>query len=267
MPRPMHSVDEPARPTARRSYFERDGVRLTRVEYTPCYVQGVHEHEFASVTLVMRGDSHERSEHDDHISQACTVLIKPPYAPHSNHYGTRNMASLQIAFTPSVVPAFPLGLDCTHLDGGAPAAAMLALLRATATLPGEALTPYVARALSTVAASLSAKPSRTMPEWLSEISVALTAESESPLSVRSLARDAGLHPVSLARAFRRHHGCSITEFVRRTRIVHASRRIAAGDASLVDIAAETGFADQPHFTRAFRTELGCTPGEFRNMVV
>jgi AraC family transcriptional regulator len=33
--------------------------------------------------------------------------------------------------------------------------------------------------------------------------------------------------------------------------------------SLTDIALATGFADQSHFTRAFRRVLGVTPGNWR----
>ena len=33
--------------------------------------------------------------------------------------------------------------------------------------------------------------------------------------------------------------------------------------SLTGIAAATGFADQSHFTAAFRREVGVTPGRFR----
>jgi AraC-like DNA-binding protein len=35
-----------------------------------------------------------------------------------------------------------------------------------------------------------------------------------------------------------------------------------GARSLADVAVSVGFADQPHFTRAFRTEMGLTPGGF-----
>jgi len=36
-----------------------------------------------------------------------------------------------------------------------------------------------------------------------------------------------------------------------------------GEGSLADVAAATGFADQSHFTAAFRRETGTTPGHFR----
>ena len=47
------------------------------------------------------------------------------------------------------------------------------------------------------------------------------------------------------------------------------RRLAAAQAQiaqrrpLVDVAVETGFADQAHFTRRFTAAFGITPGQYR----
>ena len=35
-----------------------------------------------------------------------------------------------------------------------------------------------------------------------------------------------------------------------------------GGAPLADVAFDAGFADQPHFTREFRTLVGCAPTDF-----
>jgi AraC-like DNA-binding protein len=39
------------------------------------------------------------------------------------------------------------------------------------------------------------------------------------------------------------------------------------DKSLADVAIETGFADQPHFTRTFSRVLGVSPGAWRRAVL
>ena len=139
-------------------------------------------------------------------------------------------------------------------------------LNATDIGSGDALTPYIIRAIDTIAEACERHPSTPIPDWLAHASEEIEAKTVDGVSVQDMARQLGLHPVSLARAFRHHHACSITEYLRRKRIVQASRRIAAGADSLADLAIESGFADQPHFTRAFRAELGCTPGEFRRLV-
>jgi AraC family transcriptional regulator len=72
-----------------------------------------------------------------------------------------------------------------------------------------------------------------------------------------------VHPGYLASAFRRHFGCTIGEFVRRQRIALACRALTDGDAPLADVAIEAGFADQSHFTRTFKRQLGMTPAAYR----
>jgi AraC-like DNA-binding protein len=50
--------------------------------------------------------------------------------------------------------------------------------------------------------------------------------------------------------------------IQRRRLQEASVRLRSDPASLADVAADLGYADQPHFTRDFRSVTGMTPGEF-----
>jgi AraC family transcriptional regulator len=74
-----------------------------------------------------------------------------------------------------------------------------------------------------------------------------------------------VHPVYLARAFRRHYGTSIGGFMLQCRIRLAMRRLATSADSISQIALECAFADQAHFTRLFRREAGMPPGQFRRV--
>lgn len=47
------------------------------------------------------------------------------------------------------------------------------------------------------------------------------------------------------------------------RIKKAQQMLASNDGSLSDVAAETGFSDQAHFTRIFRQLTGTTPSHWR----
>jgi AraC family transcriptional regulator len=128
-------------------------------------------------------------------------------------------------------------------------------------------TPLVADdlVLAALADLLRLAPSRLRgrrPAWLGRVVDLLHATCHRPPSLAALAREAGVHPMHLARAFRHHLGCSVGEMARQIRIDEACRRIAGGE-SLARVAAATGFADQSHFSRAFRQVVGTTPGRFR----
>jgi AraC family transcriptional regulator len=101
--------------------------------------------------------------------------------------------------------------------------------------------------------------------WLSDVRDLLHARTPRHLSLSELATAADVHPVHLARTFRREYGVTVAEYARNLRLEWAARQLA-GEGPLAQIAAEAGFADQSHFTRAFRRYAGVTPGRYRRLV-
>ncbi|HEY9290269.1 MAG TPA: AraC family transcriptional regulator [Microlunatus sp.] len=75
-------------------------------------------------------------------------------------------------------------------------------------------------------------------------------------------------PISgqLSRAFSQAMGISITCYRNRVRVGWGMDRLAAGEASLADLAADLGFADQAHLTRTFCQHLGHTPRTLRRLL-
>jgi len=77
------------------------------------------------------------------------------------------------------------------------------------------------------------------------------------------ARRQGLAAETLSRGFHRVFGIAPAAFRTETRARKAFVRIQAGYESLAAIAAESGFADQAHMSRATRSLTGNTPGYWR----
>jgi AraC family transcriptional regulator len=105
--------------------------------------------------------------------------------------------------------------------------------------------------------------SSTRPRWLDEARDRIHVELAARPSLTGLAQSVGVHPVTLARAFRRAFGCTVGEYVRGLRIERAARQLADTDLSLATIALDEGFADQSHFSNLFRRHTGLSPFEFR----
>jgi AraC family transcriptional regulator len=68
----------------------------------------------------------------------------------------------------------------------------------------------------------------------------------------------------LAREFRRHYGCTVTDYIRHLRIEFACRELLVSNASVVDIALRAGFADHSHLARTLRKDVGMSPTQFRS---
>lgn len=106
-------------------------------------------------------------------------------------------------------------------------------------------------------------PDRQSPRWLERARESVHQRFRQKFRLEDLARDAGVHPVHLAAAFRKHYRASVGDYIRRLRVECAARELERPGVALADIAARAGFADQPHLTRVFKQYLGLTPGEYR----
>lgn len=101
------------------------------------------------------------------------------------------------------------------------------------------------------------------PAWLRRIVEKLTAEYSERLTLDDLSREAGVHPVHLSRVFRKCLGVGIGEQVHRLRIRAACEQMLTPEISIAEISLASGYADQSHFTRAFRRVTGMTPAAFK----
>jgi len=171
---------------------------------------------------------------------------------------------------------------CLELDGAALDAAGMRLRAPAALLPARVgmhmvglyrhfmagtLSPLVlesaAYVLSGEVGDDDGAPERRFPRWLGRCLAHMHDEPAQPVSVRALAADAGVHPVHLAREFRRRFGCTPGEYLHKVRVRAACAAILRDGSTLASIAAEAGFADQAHLCRVFKAEVGCTPSAFR----
>jgi AraC family transcriptional regulator len=102
-----------------------------------------------------------------------------------------------------------------------------------------------------------------VPRWLDQVREIIAARLNETVSLQEMAEQVGVHPVHLARAWRKHFNCTIGEFIRRLRIEAACKEIACSDAPLSDIALGVGFYDQSHFSNTFKRIVGFTPAAYR----
>jgi len=86
------------------------------------------------------------------------------------------------------------------------------------------------------------------------------------IGLDALAAIAGLSPKHFARAFRQSTGMPPHRWLIERRIDRAKALLLTTDLSLAEIALACGFADQSHFTAAFRKLAGLTPGGYRQEI-
>ena len=230
-----------------------------------------HEHEHAYLSVIRGGSFTETYGRRTRVPAPGVLIVNPTGEAHSERMDAHPVSSLHIELGAGWLRAlFELG---PPLDR--PAA-----VRAEAIVPvGRRLLREVTRrdADSALAvesltwellhAALGPVPvDRAKPRWLRDLRDRIDGSLDRPPELRSLAYEAGVHPVHFAVVFRRFYGCSLGEYARRRRLDAARSRVADPDVPLSRIALELGFADQSHFTRTFKRFTGMTPGQYRTLL-
>jgi AraC family transcriptional regulator len=254
--------------TARR--HELAGLVLTETRYAPGARVPPHSHENAYVCLVRRGGYRESFGWHWRDCGPRSVAVHPAGELHSEQFLNCEVSSFNVEVPPEWVRrlngrAAVLG-EPFAVRGGPAADVALRLYREFAA--PDAATPLAVEGLALeLLAELSRHTGpavgRARPAWLTRVRDRLQDGFASPPSLAELAAEAGVHPVHLAAAFRRHFRASVGEFVRRRRVEVACDRLAATDAPLAVVALDAGFADQSHFTRQFKRLVGLTPAQYR----
>lgn len=99
--------------------------------------------------------------------------------------------------------------------------------------------------------------------WLQQAVEYLHANFKESPTLQEVAQAAGVHPVHLAREFRRKQGLTIGGYIRKLRVDLACEELVRSKQPIVDIAVKAGFSDHSHMTRVFHRQTGLTPSEFR----
>jgi AraC-like DNA-binding protein/quercetin dioxygenase-like cupin family protein len=98
-------------------------------------------------------------------------------------------------------------------------------------------------------------------DWPDALARALLADPDLPIA--AWAREAGLHPGSVARGFQQQFGVTAARFRATARAHRALAALSNPGLSLVQAAGDSGFADQAHMTRAIVALTGSTPHRLR----
>lgn len=85
------------------------------------------------------------------------------------------------------------------------------------------------------------------------------------ITLSEVAEQFSCTPYHLIRSFKKQCGLSPHAYLLRLRLEKARELIGHGH-RLVDVALETGFADQSHLNRHFKANYGITPGGFREQI-
>lgn len=221
------------------------------------------------ISVVLGGRLCESVGSREAQAQPGSVAIKPAHVIHRNRFGPEGAVIASVGVPAALAEALPAArLDQWRWIHGGPwgwqAARMLLDLIEPA--PGSDGSGRLLEWLSAGLADPPAPP-RQAPAWLRRVRQRIDdAAGAEAFGLAALAAGEDRHPVHLARMFRRHFGCSVSEYQQAARIAVAVRQIGTHAPPLAEVAATAGYTDQSHLTRACQRLLGRTPGRLRQLV-
>lgn len=246
------------------------GVLFTEKWHSAAEAIPPHAHEHAYLCFALEGSWHERYANRERDCTPRSVIYHPAGEVHADRFGQEAARlftmELDRRWLERAAGAGPGLTDPSHLSRGPAPVAALRIYEeycdpdAQSALVVEGL---MLELLGSLIRSRNQPTATRAPAWLGRARTRLQDEYRSPPSVGTLAADAEVHPMHLARAFRTHYGCTIGAFVRAVRVERAAQLLAAGRDSLATIAYSIGFCDQSHFTKTFKAATGMTPAQYR----
>ncbi len=243
--------------------------RLQRLAYRR------HRHDTYAVGLTESGVQAFAYRGATHASTPGLVVVLHPDEPHDGHAGTEaGFGYRQLYVAPAVIAE-----AARALCGRACALPFVRQPVATNPILADAIRAAFPHHLEPLAIDdlvlrvtrglLGADPSSRRPATLRRHDSAaverarqfLDAETTRVVHSWELEAVTGLTRYELARQFRAGVGTSPYRYSLMRRLARARAQIARRR-PLVEVAAETGFADQAHFTRRFTAAFGITPGQY-----
>jgi len=271
---PRAQYYDPVPPGGLRQYHvseqEIAGLFGTETCHPPLFKIPRHAHDLASFYVVLEGSLTEFYGRKRRDLARCSVVFTPPGEVHSNSFNDAGGRCFLFELTSpwsDRLAAWNIKFDRSlHASNGEMALLAIRLykeFRNVDKVSPLSVEGLVLEMLAALSRRLENDTEHYLSGWLRDATTLLHDRFSETVTLGEIARQVGIHPVHLARAFRKRYRCSPGEYQRRLRVEHASRQLMATGRSLADIALSSGFSDQAHFCRVFKAHMGLTPAKFR----
>ncbi|MDX1459658.1 MAG: AraC family transcriptional regulator [Xanthomonadales bacterium] len=196
----------------------------------------VHRHAAANAALVLEGGFTESSVDGRFECRPGTLAIRPPWHLHADLFGGHLTTVINITLPLS--DAYRM-VQVSDVDG---------LVRLIRRHPQQAIHAVQEEAESVTAIAPA--------DWVARLSAMLACDAG--LDIASIAQHCGVSTDHAIRTCKRWFGLSPAALRRERRLQRAITMLRDG-AAPVEVAALTGFSDQPHMTRLLKRATGLTP--------
>jgi len=246
------------------------GFGLTETIFPPHFKIPQHSHEHPYFGLVLGGTYTESYGSKTRTCKPSTLVYHPSDEVHSQYFYQSETRLFRIEVSPPWLNRLSerASIQNKPADFHDDIACRLASRLYHEFRELDEVSPLVIEGLVLEIIGEISRPSKILsaglpPRWLDQAREMIHARSFENLTLSQVARTVDVHPIYLAREFRRYYRCTVGEYIRRRRIEEACREMIRPESSLAQIAVACGFHDQSHFSKTFKRVMNTTPAVYR----
>ena len=237
------------------------GVRYRTSAYPSDFATAAHAHEEPYFCLVVGGSSRQRSGNQERFREHGSAYFYPSGEVQSERFGERGSRLFSIELGAEARAQL---CESTRLpESSAELTGLSALALRRLYLEWRAEDSLCIEDLTQLLVGSLVREGCDAVRWAPTVRDYLHVHFRERLTLARIAREAGVHPVHLSRAFPKRFGVTLGAYLRGLRLDHAARQLAATDRPIAEIALDAGFASQAHLTRELKRQLGTTPASYR----
>lgn len=245
------------------------GLTVTDTEYIHPYVDW-HYHENAYFTFLLHGFMTEGNRKETYHCTAGSMLYHQWEDPHYNSKPDVFTRGFHIEISRDWFEEFhiPTGYTEGSFCIKDPSLKLLMYQIFKETKAGDdAIEVSVNQLLINLFGQLSRQKelNEKRPAWVNQLDEILHENYTDKLNLTALSETLNIHPVHLSRNFARYFNCNLGEYIRKMKVDRSLLLLNTYD-SLTEVALECGFADQSHFIRCFKENIGITPMKYRQLM-
>lgn len=242
-----------------------DGALISEVNHSCSHCLPKHEHEHAFFSTLISGHYFEEIEGRKFEYRPFETGFHPAQMPHHDVIGRKGARFLCIEITSEAKNILSSNVANTPVLLSEELAVPMA--RTYGAITHGTFSPLCLEGilweLIGAVSRFDARSERKIPQWLKRCVEFIRSNYSQALTIQDMALCIGVHPVHLAREFRRLFGQTVGEYAHQVRIRSACSSLVSDDSTVAQVAMDCGFADHSHFCRVFKRLIGRSPSAFR----
>ncbi|MPS74064.1 MAG: AraC family transcriptional regulator [Chryseobacterium sp.] len=246
-----------------------DGLTITDTEYTHLFVDW-HYHENPYFTFLLQGNMKEGNKKEIYDCSAGTLLYHHWEDAHYNTKPDIFTRGFHLEITEEWFGKFQISKDSVEGSFNIKNPSLKLLIYQVfkeSKLNDNSFEVSINQILLNLFSQLSNQKSSSekKPIWVNQIDEILHESFTDKLNLTELSQILNIHPMHLSRDFQKYFQCNLGNYIRKLKIEKSLILLNQND-SLSEVALECGFADQSHFNRCFKENIGITPLKFKNIL-